>query len=212
MKSLIACFSATLLLAACVTDGPRDAGGRGMQLTEAKEIEFARSDLDIPLFLHPYIASVTLEVRDNSMPMNRYYLGDNGRISTERADYFFSDRTDNRIKSREEFETSVRNLLKSDNLNGVEITEVKHKVSNIRTIGYMATFKRGSREGIYAYTGYRFGRYTQYSNDNGQIDTIVHLRYDGDAAGVAAIKEMLTGVTKVKDREQYAADLKKAGA
>ena len=212
MKQVALSLAAIFLLSACVTDGPRDSGGVGMQLSETKEIEFARSDLDIQLFMHSDIASVTLEVRDNTMPQNTYNLGDNGRINTQRADVFYSDLTNSKIKNREEFEDTTKRLLKTTSLQGVDIAEVKHRNANIRTIGYMATFKRGERNGIFAYVGYRFGRHTQYSNDYGQIDTIVVVRYDGDAAGVARVKEMLAGVTKVKDRDRYAADLKKAGA
>lgn len=211
MRSAIACLAALLALTACVTDGPRDAGGRGMQITDAKEIEFTRTDFDIPLFLHSEIASVTQEVRDNTSPIDSYNLGEHGKIQTQRAPAWFSSQTESEIKSREKFEERVSRLLGGRAVPAGNIKEVKHD-DKVRTLGHMVHFRRGTEGCLYAYTGYRLGGRTPYDNDTGMIDTVVETLYCGPEDMLAKTRQMLSGLTKVKDRDRYAADLKKAGA
>lgn len=211
MRSAIACLAALLALTACVTDGPRDSSGRGLQLSDAREIEFARTDFDIPLFLHTEIASVTQEVRDNTSPIDSYNLGDHGKIQTQRAPAWFSNQTESAIKSREAFVERVKQLLGGRDVPDSNIEEVRHD-DKVRALGHIARFRRGTEGCIYAYTGYRLGGRTPYDNDTGMIDTVVETLYCGPEAMLSKTRQMLSGLTKVKDRDRYAADLKKAGA
>ncbi|MEQ9328495.1 MAG: hypothetical protein RJQ21_14525 [Rhodospirillales bacterium] len=211
MKQVVICLAATFLLSACVTDGPRDSGGRGMQISDAKEIEFARTDLDIPLYLHSEIASVTQEVRDNTSPIDSYNLGDHGKIQTQRAPHWFSSQTETDVKSREKFEERVKRLLGGRDIPAGSIEEVRHE-DKLRALGYLVSFRRGSENCIYAYAGYRLGGRTPYDNDTGMIDSIIETLYCGPEEMLDQTRQMIGKVTKVKDRDRYAADLKKAGA
>jgi hypothetical protein len=210
MKAVLACLSALLLLNACVT-GPRDAGGTTMQLSDAKDIGLTRTDLDIPLYLHDHIASVTQEIRDNTSPIDKYNLGERGTIQTQRAENWFSDRTEARLKNRESFDEQLERLVGGKNIQVEEVAELQHE-GNIKAVGFAATLNRGPVSCLYANGGYRLGGPTPYDNDTGLIDTVVEVLFCGPEDGIGDVRKMLSAVRKVSDRAVYEAKLKKAGA
>mgnify|MGYP003138508665 FL=1 len=210
MKTLIAGLMVSILsLTGCVT-GERDSGGTVMQLSPAQEITFPKTDLTVPLYLHDYIASVTQEVRDNTSPIDNYNLGEKGSVQTQRAPNWFSERTEDRMASREEFDKRLAAITDNRSVDST-ITELVHN-DRVRTRGFSARFRRGTVNCIYARGGYRLGGPTPYDNDRGLIDTVIETWACGDSALIKATEDMMTGVRKVNDRDAYAEELRKAGA
>ncbi|MEQ8709262.1 MAG: hypothetical protein RIC36_09750 [Rhodospirillales bacterium] len=207
MKFTVTLLSALLILTGCVT-GERDSGGRGMQLTQATEIEFSATDLDIPLYLGDSIASVTQVVRDNAAPIDTYNLGDKGSIRTQRVSAFFGDKTQEQISSRENFIEQLNRVTSGRSVADNQITAITHN-GNKRPIGYKAVYSQGTNKCLYANTGYRMRGLTIYSNETGNADTIIDALICGDEKLVAAASEMLSNVVKVDDREAYARALAK---
>ena len=207
MKIFVTLFSAALILTGCVS-GERDSGGRGMQLTQAAEIEFSKTDLDIPLYLGDSIASVTQVVRDNSAPIDNYNLGEKGSIQTQRVSAFFGDKTQDKISSREEFTKQLRQVTSGRAITDNQITEITHN-GNKRPIGYQAVYGQGNNKCLYANTGYRMRGLTIYSNETGNSDTIIDVLVCGNDELIEAASRMLSNVLKVEDREAYAKALAK---
>ena len=188
MKITITLLSAALILTGCFS-GERDSGGRGMQLTQATEIEFSKTDLDIPLYLGDSIASVTQVVRDNSAPIDSY-------------------KTQEEISSREEFTGQLRQLTSGRAIADNQITEITHN-GNKRPIGYKAIYGQGKNKCLYAYAGYRMRGLTIYSNETGNSDTIIDALVCGNDELIEATSRMLSNVLKVEDRAAYARALSK---
>ena len=207
MKITIPLLSAALILTGCLS-GERDSGGRGMQLTQATEIEFSKTDLDIPLYLGDSIASVTQVVRDNSAPIDSYNLGEKGSVRTQRVSAFFGDKTQEEISSREEFTGQLRQLTSGRAIADNQITEITHN-GNKRPIGYKAIYGQGKNKCLYAYAGYRMRGLTIYSNETGNSDTIIDALVCGNDELIEAASRMLSNVLKVEDRAAYARALSK---
>lgn len=210
MKAMITGLIVTVLsLTGCIT-GERDSGGTVMQLSPAQEIAFPKTDLTVPLYLHQYIASMTQEIRDNASPIDNYNLGEKGSVQTQRASNWFSEKTEDRMASREEFDKRLGIITGNRPFDG-EVSELTHD-DRVRTRGFAARFRRGSVNCIYARGGYRLGGATPYDNDRGLIDTVIEAWACGDENLIRATGKMLTGVRKVDDREVYTEELRKAGA
>ena len=199
MKALIGgLIAASTLLSGCLT-GERDSGGTVMQLTPPREIAFHETDLTVPLYLHPYIASVTQEIRDNDAPIDNYNLGDNGSIQTQRVAAFFTGKTEESRSSRGEFEERLADSSSGRTIAPDQIREINRN-DNHRTRGYSARFSRSKITCIYARGGYRLGSLTAFDNEQGTIDTVIEAWACGEDALIDAMEQMLSGLDKVKDR------------
>ncbi|MRG71452.1 hypothetical protein GH722_06725 [Alphaproteobacteria bacterium HT1-32] len=210
MKVLITGLMVSVLsLTGCVT-GERDSGGTVMQLTPAQEVAFPKTDLTIPLYLHEHIASVTQEIRDNASPIDNYNLGEKGSVQSQRASSWFSEKTEDRTASREEFDKRLGEITNNRSIDST-ITELSHN-DRVRTRGFAARIRRGTVNCIYARGGYRLGGPSPYDNDRGLIDTIIEVWACGDDDLIKATEDMMAGVRKVNDRDAYAEELRKAGA
>lgn len=132
----MASLCAAMGLAACVTDEPRDAGGRIMSFSEPKALTADQTDLNIGAWLDPrMIAKVERTIRDNRGINEEISLrGPNnsgsGIIATQRVDDgFFSLATADAIDNAEKFKALVETRLKSS---GVAAQETPAKIDHKR--------------------------------------------------------------------------------
>lgn len=177
---------AALGLSACVTDGPKDAGGTVMSLSEPKPLATDQTDLNIALWIDQRLmADIQRIIRDNegiNERMNlRVLLGvGTGSISTQRiGDGFFSLRTAEDIDDVAKFKTLVEQQLKSV---GVASQQPPVKIDNkrsYRTVGYktVATLADNKGHCFVARAGFRFSQLSSYTNERGSPDTVMNVIY-----------------------------------
>lgn len=177
---------AALGLSACVTDGPKDAGGTVMSLSDPKSLATDQTDLNIALWIDQRLmADIQRTIRDNdgiNERMNlRLLLGSGtGNISTQRVpDGFFSLRTAEDIDNVEQFKTLVEQRLKSL---GVASQQAPVKIDNkksYRTAGYktVATLVDNKGYCFVARAAFRFGMLSSYTNERGSPDTVMNVIY-----------------------------------
>lgn len=209
-RTFIAGFAAMLLLGGCVT-GFEQFGASGAPVApESGSVELAGTDLDIPIYLHDDIASVTRKAAEGAAPVDNYDLGDRGWIQSQRSATWYSESAEKALADRKAFDAKLAELVKDKVITPGPTGKLAHD-DGIRTVGYASRFMRGDIACIYAVGGYRLGAKTVYDNDTGLIDTVIDLVYCGETAGVERVETMLSGLRKVTDRPTYAERLKKAG-
>jgi hypothetical protein len=211
-RTFLAGFAAVLLLGGCVTGFGQFGATDDTSVPEGSAVELAGTDLDIPIYLHPDISSVTRKAADGAAPVDNYDLGERGWIQSQRSATWYSETAETSLADRGSFDAKLADLVGEKVITPGPTTELRHEDGAIRTVGYASRFMRGDVACIYAVGGYRLGGKTVYDNDTGLIDTVIDAVYCGDEAGVARVERMLSGLRKVTDRPTYAEKLKKAGS
>lgn len=210
-RAFIAGFAAMLLLGGCVTGFEQFGVSGAPDEPESGSVELAGTDLDIPIYLHDDIASVTRKAAEGAAPVDNYDLGDRGSVTSQRSATWYSESAEKTLADRKAFDAKLAELVKDKVITPGPTEKLAHG-DGIRTVGYASRFMRGEIACIYAVGGYRLGEKTVYDNDTGLIDTVVDVVYCGDEAGVERVETMLSGLRKVTDRPTYAEKLRKAGS
>lgn len=181
-----AALCVALGLAACVTDGPRDAGGRVMALSEPKPLTADQTDLSIGNWIDPRsFTKIERIVRDNqgitdSVTLRGPNNSGSGSIRSQRFDgAFFSLSTADDIDNVEKFKALVESRLKSA---GYASQDAPVKIDNKRaykSFGYKTVATLGQNKGycFVAQAGLRLGMLSSYTNERGSPDTILDVLY-----------------------------------
>lgn len=197
------------MLAACQT-GPVDSGGVGVQVSEWKTIDVAEVDLNFPLLITATVTKAEYQNRDNRINHYRLVLnGGKGRIHTQRfPDAWYSDTTQVDYGDIEYFKGEVTNFLKDDFVAFEEIQPVRHRTN--KSIGFVAVVdvKDPAKDKcLMGKVAFRLKPRKGYSNDEGNVDTLVRLSYCDAVGNIPDFSRALENVDVVTDKAAFAAAL-----
>jgi len=199
-----------LALAACVTDGPRDSGGRVMSISEPKALTADQTDLNIGAWLDPrMIVKVERTIRDNRGINEEVGLrGPNnsgsGFVATQRVDDgFFSLATADAIDNAEKFKALVETRLKSSGYASQETpVKIDHKRA-YKSFGYKTVATLSGNKGycLVAQAGLRLGMLSSYTNERGSPDTVIDVVFCKAARDFLEFERLIAevGVMKPED-------------
>ena len=194
-------------LSGCQTTGNRDAAGRGMSLTEWKDIELHELDLDSPLWIPYEISGAQKQIRDNQVRHDKIkFASGNGQVKTQRVlDGFYSQTAQGRTLDEEYFKKTFSKLKeKHPSLTFQNIEKISRRGG-----GYCAVLNTSGWNSpcVFATIGYKLGP-SKYDNDFGQFDTFLDMRYCGSDASCTKFNDLFTKVRVVSDRGALRAAIK----
>ena len=184
-----------ILLQACQTTGPRDSSGTLMKLETLDDKTIADARFTIPFFINPDKFKGYKQVRR-----------DGGNVITESYHFKSSSNYFIRVQmvTRSWFDASTNRLLKDYdafakkfNLNYGEIIEFGKHTRNY--LGFAFRYNKGKCYDIFA--GKRIKPMTGYSDDRGQMDTIIDADICDDALLISP-EQLLDGLSQTKPSQK----------
>lgn len=206
----LAAVALVLSVSACQTTGMADAGGRGMEVSTWKAIDVSKVDLDLPVLLSQKVTKAEYQERDNAVHHNRLQLdGGKGVVFTQYFwDAWYDDRSEQSQGDIEAFKKMVSKMFKENLVSVGEIRAVKRhgvKALGFETIVDIKNPKK--RKCFFSDVGYRLKPATVYSNDRGNIDSIIQILYCDPNVTMGGFSRAVENVDVVKDRAAFAAAL-----
>jgi len=197
------------VLMACQAESV-DKSGRGVHLSEWKEIPVAEVDLTFPLLVPARVTRAEYRNRDNQINQHRLeFDGGKGTLATE---YFptawFADATERRMADIETFKAALAKRFEKEFAEVGEIREIRH--SRHKAVGFVADVKiqnPGRGRCVAAAVAYRLKNRSGHGNDPGNVDTVATLFYCDDDGKVPDFSRALENVDVVVDRHAFAAAL-----
>jgi hypothetical protein len=194
--------SALLALLTGCADGPRDRDGVSMAVSAPAAIKIEDADLNIGAWIDPrHVRSGERKHRDNIAVNDLFQLQQidgpgQGRIATMRlGNRWFSQNSVADLADQEKFRAEVAAAFKSTGVTSQEPPRSVANPNSSKTVGYRTIASAPSTKCFGAVVGYRFGRFTAYSNDEGAPDTTLRVFYCHPTADFAELDALVSRVS-----------------
>lgn len=194
-------LAALLFLAACQSI----SGGRPTTYSEAKTVELAEADLNLPRFLHRPGLDINRRVRDNGSIVVEVYKRRGTTVARTERVYagWFSERTEQDLKDS----GYLARLLKGNAARyGADRPIPAPSGGRPRTLGYY------SENGACAafIVGFRNRIGSEFDNDRGGVDTVAFFAGCGDLS--ADVEAAVAGLRGMTDQDRIAISARAAGS